>query len=118
MPRRLRKSVPKELLPNLQKLANVLQALRDAINLPIHITCGYRDPVRNAKVGGAPGSHHLFAAAADIQCPYLTPAELASKLIALHREFGLEVGEVGVYSKHLHVSVIGPFEVWLGKYKK
>nr|AKH47648.1 hypothetical protein [uncultured marine virus] len=43
-----------------------LQGMRNDLG-PIAISCCYRCPVHNARVGGAPGSMHLMGKAADVQ---------------------------------------------------
>ena len=64
--------VPDELEPNVQKLAEQLQIIRDRLceeigkNIPINITSGYRTPSHNTKIGGAKNSYHLKAMASDI----------------------------------------------------
>lgn len=46
-----------------------LEALRNALNTPVIITSGVRCPTRNAEVGGAEKSQHLFGQAADLYAP-------------------------------------------------
>lgn len=45
----------------------ILDPLRLAMNEPVVITSGYRSPVLNSRVGGAPNSQHLTGCAADIR---------------------------------------------------
>lgn len=47
-------------------VANTLQPLRNALNIPIQVTSGYRSPALNTAVGGAARSQHLTGEAADI----------------------------------------------------
>lgn len=44
----------------------VLQPLRDKFGHPIIVNSGYRSPLVNKAVGGAPGSQHVRAEAVDI----------------------------------------------------
>lgn len=44
---------------------DMLRAVQNDIG-PLRITSGYRDPIYNAKVGGAPMSLHKFGKAVDI----------------------------------------------------
>lgn len=49
----------------------ILEPIRSHIG-PLHVTCGYRDPAHNERVGGKPDSFHLFEdgkAASDIFVP-------------------------------------------------
>jgi zinc D-Ala-D-Ala carboxypeptidase len=49
------------------RLQERLETLRHLIgDKPIRIVSGYRCPVHNKAVGGAPDSQHMYAAAADI----------------------------------------------------
>jgi zinc D-Ala-D-Ala carboxypeptidase len=70
--------VPAHLIDNLQRLARVLQHIRDFLGEPVVISSGYRSPELNRRVGGSPTSHHRYAAAADWTCPaFGTPLECA-----------------------------------------
>ena len=54
---------------NLKKLcANVLQPIRDAIDMPIIVTSAYRCDALNRAVGGSSNSQHIKGEAADIVC--------------------------------------------------
>ena len=55
------------LLMNLE-FVKILDALRDKVGFPIHITSGYRTKEHNAEVGGADGSSHEAGVACDISC--------------------------------------------------
>ncbi len=46
-----------------------LEALRNAVNVPVIITSGVRCRQRNAEVGGVDNSQHLFGQAADLHAP-------------------------------------------------
>lgn len=45
----------------------ILDPLRLAMGEPVIVTSGYRSPVLNSRVGGAPNSQHLTGCAADIR---------------------------------------------------
>lgn len=45
-----------------------LQAMRDRVRVPFHITSGYRCKSHNEKIGGAKSSYHMLGRAADIAC--------------------------------------------------
>lgn len=45
---------------------DTLTAARDALGQPFRILSAYRDPIHNARVGGAPLSRHKFGDAFDI----------------------------------------------------
>ena len=48
------------------ELLTQLQALRDLVQYPMLVNCGYRCPEHNQAVGGAHNSAHLTGQAADI----------------------------------------------------
>ena len=75
---------------------------------------GKRSEVKNAEVGGAPQSRHLYhrfplSPAADVTFLAGTPAEWARYARALANGYGR--GGVGRYSGHVHVDV-GPRRDW------
>jgi uncharacterized protein YcbK (DUF882 family) len=94
--------VPDELIPNVQKLAEQLQIIRDAIGESLHINSGYRTAAYNKKVGGKPNSYHLKAMAADITAKNYTPKQLAAVVEKLILN-GLKIGGMGIYKGFIHV---------------
>lgn len=97
--------VPAELMPNVQKLAEQLQILRDNLGEPIHVNSGYRTAAYNKKVGGKPASQHLQAKAADITCKSKTPKQLAAFIEKLITAGTLRFGGMGVYPGFVHVDI-------------
>lgn len=57
------------LMPHLHALAEGLEAVREILGHPIHVTSGYRCAKLNTIVGGAADSRHMVGLAADILCP-------------------------------------------------
>ena len=55
-----------------------LEALRNALNVPVIITSGVRCPTRNAEVGGVENSQHLYGQAADLYAPGIPIATVAA----------------------------------------
>ena len=51
---------------NLYRVALLLEQVRTALDMPLHVDSGYRCPSLNAMVGGAPTSAHLEGRAADV----------------------------------------------------
>jgi len=47
---------------------NLLQPLRDGINMPIHVNSGFRSHQLNELIGGAESSQHMKGEAADLTC--------------------------------------------------
>ncbi|MGL5085234.1 MAG: D-Ala-D-Ala carboxypeptidase family metallohydrolase, partial [Clostridium sp.] len=62
------------------ELLDLLTSVREFFGKPVTITSACRCPEHNAKVGGAKGSQHKFAKAADIQVKGLTPQEVQKAL--------------------------------------
>ena len=56
---------PVELVPNLRRLIEHMQNVRDVFGKPVVITSGYRPPRVNEICGGSPHSAHLWGCAAD-----------------------------------------------------
>ena len=79
---------------------NVLEPIRAGVALAVHVNSGYRSPAVNAAVGGAAGSQHLRGEAADIWVSGLTPAELATRIVAL----GVPFDQLIVEPSWVHVS--------------
>ena len=83
-----------------------LEKLRVAIGRPLVILSAYRDPLHNARVGGAPLSQHKFGRAFDIK---LTMDQ--DMLVRLAKEVGFN--GIGKYKTFVHVDC-GPSRVWNG----
>ena len=97
--------VPAELLPNIQKLAEQLQILRDCLGESIHINSGYRSPAYNKRIGGVKNSQHVLGKAADITCKSKTPKQLAAIIEKLITAGTLRFGGIGVYPGFVHVDI-------------
>lgn len=71
-----------EALENLPKLAQLLEAVRLHLGVPVIITSGYRSQPVNDAVGGAVNSQHLTGQAADFIAPgFGAPQTVASHLV-------------------------------------
>ncbi|MCH2394426.1 D-Ala-D-Ala carboxypeptidase family metallohydrolase [Oceanibaculum sp.] len=82
-----------------------LQALRNALRRPVIVTSAYRDPVHNARVGGAPLSRHKAGDAFDLALRGQNRAEMLDAA----RAAGFT--GFGFYSTFLHVDC-GPAREW------
>ena len=116
MPRRYRLPVPEEFRSNLLRLATNLEILRDSLGKPVIITCGYRSPAHNVRVGGTSRSFHLEALAADFKCPPYATSTIYNILTGLIMLGKMEEGGVGLYSGHVHYDPRGDKRRWTGKY--
>lgn len=97
--------VPDKYLPNVIKLAENLQILRDDIGESIHINSSYRPEDYNKKIGGAKNSQHLTASAADITAKSFTPKQLAARVEKLIAAGKLSFGGLGIYPGFIHVDI-------------
>jgi uncharacterized protein YcbK (DUF882 family) len=94
-----------ELLPNLQKLANQLQVLRDYIGKPIYINAGFR-PVWWEHLRGRSGSsQHTLCKAADIRVKGMTPDEVADTIEYLISNGDMLQGGLGRYDNFIHYDI-------------
>ena len=105
--------VPVHLYPNLQMLMDQLEILRSEVG-PLIVTSGYRSPKHNKAVGGAKGSMHLQALAADLKPLECTPIHLAQQIISMRKLGKLSAGGLGIYPSFIHFD-LGPSRTW---YKK
>lgn len=98
--------------PNLIKLANNLQILRDEIQKPITINIAYRPIWWEHKQGRSGKSQHCLGNAADIVVKGMSPSKVADiiqKLIDLDR---MEDGGLGRYNTFTHFDVRGYKARW------
>jgi uncharacterized protein YcbK (DUF882 family) len=109
--------VPVEYLPNVKKLCENLQILREELGCPIIVISGHRSLEYNTKIKGAKRSQHLSASAADIIVPGMTSLELRDTIIRLIKEGKMCKGGVGIYPTFTHYDVRG-FNARWGSYKK
>ncbi len=105
---KLDNSVPKAVLPNVQRLAELLQYIRDELKLKrIDISSGFRGDALNRMVGGVAGSSHQLGLAADISVPGMTAEELFQAIIKLDPEYDQVIQEFGRWV-HIGLSVGKP----------
>ena len=99
-------------LPQVQRLADQLQVLRDAVGKSIHINSGYRTPAHNASVGGAKTSRHMVGDAADISVRNMAPADVYCATEVLVRQGRMMQGGLGAYQTHTHYDTRGHRSRW------
>ena len=98
-------TVPAYLYSNLKALAERLQLIRDAIDMPITISSGYRSPELNKLVGGAATSQHQLGLAADIVCSKLSAQALYEVIVDLGISFDQLIIEKANGKEWVHISV-------------
>lgn len=104
--------VPQHLWHHLQRLADNLQVLRDAVGRPIGISSGYRTVRHNAAVGGSKASQHLDAAAADFYIAGRTADDSYCMVSALIKSGKMREGGLGAYATHTHYDPRGTPARW------
>ncbi|HIB37975.1 D-Ala-D-Ala carboxypeptidase family metallohydrolase [Mesonia sp.] len=107
-------STPKNLMPNIQELADNLQVLRDYFGLPISINSGYRSPSHNRSIGGVKNSQHVQGKAADITVSGKSPKEVHQAIERLIAEGKMKQGGLGLYSTFVHYDIRGTKARWNG----
>jgi hypothetical protein len=75
-------SPPPVIQKNLKRVAETLEQVRALVGKPVSVSSGYRSPAVNRAVGGAGKSAHVSGLAADINCPGVTPKQLANAIKA------------------------------------
>lgn len=95
----------KELLPNLQKLANQLQVLRNCIGKPIYINAGFRPKWWEHLRGRSGNSQHTLCKAADIRVDGMTTDDVADTIEHLISRGDMLQGGLGRYDTFTHYDI-------------
>lgn len=84
---------PLFVVENLRRLCvGVLEPLRERLRATVRrdavivVTSGFRPPMVNAGIGGAPSSAHMAGRAGDIQVPGVSAWVVSAALIGLHED--------------------------------
>ncbi len=75
-------TAPPEVLPNLRRIALLMEQVRSLLGQPIFITSGYRSKQVNDAVGSKDTSQHRLGCAVDFKCTGLTPDQIVKKIKA------------------------------------
>ena len=83
-------------IDNLRALCeNILQPIRDKWGSTLYVNSGYRSPILNRKVGGAPTSYHCSGNAVDITTRDTKKnKELFNMIVDMIKNNEIEVGEL------------------------
>lgn len=108
---------PRELWPDLIKVAEVAQAIRELYGEPLWVSTAWRPPWYNQAVGGSKGSAHQFAAAADLN---VMPGDRTPERTKRLEQAGATVWRndnrargFGVYrGSRIHIDVYGRKRSW------
>lgn len=98
--------------PNLQRLAENLQVLRDHVGKPVIINIAYRPVWWEHQQGRSGTSQHCLGKACDIIIRNMTPNEVADKIEQLIAENKMENGGLGRYNTFTHFDVRGYAARW------
>lgn len=102
----LNNSVPKELLPNVTRLAEFLEHVRQLLKSPIVISSGYRSPLVNKAVKGDKKSQHMQGLAADFRVPGYTVKEVCEILSKSRLQYDQLINEFGASGNGwIHISI-------------
>jgi uncharacterized protein YcbK (DUF882 family) len=97
--------MPKDVLNNVQKLANQLQIIRNKVNVPITINSAYRCPKHNFIIGGAKSSQHLQGKASDIVIDGYSNDDVANLIEELIASGDILQGGLGRYNSFTHYDI-------------
>lgn len=90
-------------------LLSSLEALREALGRPLHVTSGFRCARHNALCGGAKSSKHLSGEAVDLACE--SPND---KFAIVSAALKLGFRGIGVADTYVHLDVrSGTGAIWL-----
>lgn len=83
-------------IENLRALCeNILQPIRDKWGSPLYVNSGYRSPILNRKVKGAPTSYHISGNAVDITTKDTKKnKELFDMIVEMIKNNEITVGEL------------------------
>jgi uncharacterized protein YcbK (DUF882 family) len=97
--------MPDDVLPNIQKLANQLQYVRDYLEQPIKVNSGYRSLTHNTAIGGSQNSQHLIGRAADIRVKNISSKTLYDLIEDLIDKGEILQGGLGLYNTFVHYDI-------------
>jgi len=97
--------MPKEVLINVQKLANQLQILRDRVGVSIKINSSYRCPKKNKAIGGVSNSQHILGKAADVVISGFKASKTFDLISELIEKGDMLQGGLGGYNTFTHYDI-------------
>jgi uncharacterized protein YcbK (DUF882 family) len=92
-------------LPNIQDLANQLQALRDHTGRAVFINIAYRPSWYEKKQGRTGNSRHTLGLAADIRIDRFSAKEVADTIEELIGSGKMKQGGLGRYNTFTHYDI-------------
>ena len=97
--------MPKEVLINIQKLANQLQILRNKVGVSVEINSAYRCIKHNKSIGGVSNSQHVLGKAADVVINGFKAAKTFDLISDLINDGDMLQGGLGAYNSFTHYDI-------------
>ena len=97
--------MPKEVLINIQKLANQLQILRNKVGVSVKINSAYRCIKHNKSIGGVSNSQHVLGKAADVVINGFKAAKTFDLISELIDKGDMLQGGLGSYNTFTHYDI-------------
>ena len=97
--------MPKDVLYNIQKVANQLQIIRDRVNVPIKVNSAYRCLKHNRNIGSNDSSQHPKGNAVDIVIKGQIPEQTANLIELLISNGDILQGGLGIYNTFSHYDI-------------
>lgn len=92
----------KDIIPNLIRVAELLEDVRALFNKPIIVNSGYRSVAVNSLLGSKPTSQHCIGCAADIRISGLTPDEIVKGISKSNIQYDQLIRE---FDSWVHISI-------------
>lgn len=93
---------PPEVMPNLRRMALLMEQVREVLVQPIIVTSGYRSKQVNDAVGSKDTSQHRLGCAVDFRCTQLKPDNIVKMLRASKVPFDQLIRE---FDSWTHISI-------------
>jgi uncharacterized protein YcbK (DUF882 family) len=97
--------MPKDVLYNIQKVANQLQIIRDRVNVPVKVNSAYRCLKHNKSIGSNDSSQHPKGNAVDVVIQGYKPNEVADLIEQLISDGDILQGGLGRYNTFSHYDI-------------
>lgn len=94
-----------EYRPQIQKLADFAESVREILGVPMIITSGFRCEELNKRVGGSALSQHIRAEAIDFIPLKMSAYEAFAKIMLSNIEYGQLIIYTRGISHFLHISI-------------
>lgn len=95
-------TAPLSIIPNLTRLANVLEQVRSLLSKPILINSAYRSIEVNTLAGSKPTSQHCIGCAADIRVSGMTPDDIVNSIVNSTIQYDQVIRE---FDSWVHISI-------------